>query len=253
MTCLFLPCRTLVITAGLVATLPAAAVERYVGSAYAKDSQTLLYREVHLVNGTRQAVVFQCPDGKAFARKQLQSAGAATQPDFAFKDGRTGYEEGVRHDGASRVAYVREVDGTATTHALPAKPDAVIDAGFDAYVRAHWDDVSRSSVSVPFLVTRRGKFYPVKVAASESSEGMRRFSMKLDAWYGFATPTITLTYSEASRQLRRYEGPGTIRDAKGKPVDVRIEFPASERQGDGPAASFDAALALPLDGRCLSS
>lgn len=250
MICTRLPYRSFLITAGFITALPIAATERYVGSAYARDSDTLLYREIHLVDGARQTVLFQCPDGKAFARKQLHDDGFPIQPDFEFKDGRTGYEEGVRRDGTQRVAYVREPGGEATTHALPTEPDAVIDAGFDAYVRAHWSDVAKDSVSVPFLVTRRGRFYPVKVAASDSSEGMRRISMKLDAWYGFAAPVITVTYAEATRQLRRYEGPATIRNAKGKSIDVRIEFPPSDRRDDATPGSMGAALAAPLDGHC---
>lgn len=244
------PYRSLLITASVLATLPVAATERYVGSAYARDGSTLLYREIHLVDGAHQTVLFQCPDGKAFARKQLRDDGFPIQPDFEFKDGRTGYEEGVRREGNNRIAYVREPGGEATTHTLPNEPDAVIDAGFDAYVRAHWNDVTKDGVSVPFLVPRRGRFYPVKVAASESSEGMRRISMKLDAWYGFAAPVITVTYAEANHQLRRYEGPATIRNAKGKSIDVRIEFPPSDRRSDATPDSLGAALAAPLDGHC---
>lgn len=242
--------RTLLITVGVLATLPVAATERYVGTAYARGSDTLLYREVHLVDGAHQTVIFQCPDGKAFARKQLRDDGFPMQPDFEFKDGRTGYEEGVRREGSNRIVYAREPGGEATQHALPNEPGAVIDAGFDAYVRAHWNAVTKDGVSIPFLVTRRGRFYPVKVTASESSEGMRRISMKLDAWYGFATPVITVTYAEATHQLRRYEGPATIRNAKGKSIDVRIEFPPSDRRSDATPDSMGAALAAPLDGRC---
>lgn len=228
----------------------ASAMQRYVGNAYARGTDTLLYREVHIEDASRHAIVFQCPDGKAFARKQLEAGSMATQPDFDFRDARNGYEEGVRGTGAQRVAYVRKVGGQRNEQALSVEPGAVIDAGFDAYVRANWDRVTRGGTSVPFLMTGRGKFFPVKITAADAQGPDRRIDLKLDAWYGFAAPTISVTYTEATRLLRRYEGPGTVRDGRGKPLDVRIEFKPSDRKDDVPASSWDDALALPLDGRC---
>lgn len=229
---------------------PVGAMQRYVGSAYARGTQTLLYREVHLEDASRQAIVFQCPDGKAFARKKLESAGVPTQPDFEFKDARNGYEEGVRGEGARRVAYVRKVGGQRIEQTLSVASGALIDAGFDVFIRTNWDRVTHGGLSVPFLMTGRGKFFPVKITANGAQGGDRRIDLKLDAWYGFAAPTISVTYTEATRLLRRYEGPGTIRDARGKPLDVRIEFQPSDRKNDAPDKAWDDALALPLDGRC---
>jgi hypothetical protein len=230
--------------------LPAAGMQRYVGDAYARGTDRLIYREVHLEDASRHAIVFQCPDGKAFARKKLEGGSAPTQPNFDLKDARNGYEEGVRGEGATRVAYVRKVGGQRNEQTLSVAPGAIIDAGFDVFVRTNWERVAHGGLSVPFLMTGRGKFFPVKITADGAQGGERRIGLKLDAWYGFAAPTIDVTYTEATRLLRRYEGPGTIRDARGKPIDVRIEFPPSDRKGDVPARAWDDALALPLDGRC---
>lgn len=232
------------------AASPTTAMEQYVGDAYARGTDTLVYREVHIEDASRHAIVFQCPDGKAFARKQLSTGGAPTQPDFDFRDASNGYEEGVRGEGTQRVAYVRKVDGQRNEQSLTVDPGAVIDAGFDAYVRTHWDRVTKGGASVPFLMTGRGKFFPVKITAAGAQGPDRRIDLKLDAWYGFAAPTISVTYTEATRQLRRYEGPGTVRDRHGKPLDVRIEFKPGDRRNDVPANAWDKALALPLDGRC---
>lgn len=229
---------------------PSLAMEQYTGSAYARGSDTLIYREVHIEDASRHAIVFQCPDGKAFARKRLSTGGVPTQPDFDFKDARNGYEEGVRGEGKDRVAYVRKVNGQRSEQPLSVDPGAVIDAGFDTYVRTNWARVTGGGASVPFLMTGRGKFFPVKITAAGAQGPDRRIDLKLDAWYGFAAPTISVTYTEATRLLRRYEGPGTVRDEHGKPLDVRIEFKPSDRKGDVPDHAWDDALALPLDGRC---
>ncbi|WP_051943632.1 MULTISPECIES: hypothetical protein [Luteibacter] len=241
---------SLIAFSAYAAASPSFAMAQYTGEAFARGSDTLIYREVHIEDASRHAIVFQCPDGRAFARKRLSTAGAPTQPDFDFKDARNGYEEGVRGEGGQRVAYVRKVDGQRSEHPLSIDAGAVIDAGFDAYVRANWDRVIQGGASVPFLMTGRGKFFPVKITAAPAQGPDRRIDLRLDAWYGFAAPTISVTYTEATRLLRRYEGPGAIRDEHGKPLDVRIEFSPSERKSDVPSHAWDDALALPLDGRC---
>jgi hypothetical protein len=242
--------RPAIVLAASALALPAGAMQRYTATAYARGSDTVVYREIHLDDGARQLTVFQCPDGRPFARKRLTYGTTPTQPDFDFTDARNGYAEGVRGDGARRVAYVHRVGGQRSEQALAVPPGAVIDAGFDVFLRTHWDRVVDGGASAPFLMTAKAKFFPVKVVAADRNGAERRIALKLDAWYGFAAPAITVTYTEATRRLRRYEGPGTIRDARGKPLDVRIEFLPTDRSDDVPDTAWDQALALPLDGRC---
>lgn len=66
---------------------------------YAAGSGQLLYREVHLIipgPTLERWVLYQCADGEAFARKQVQSLQRPESPNFAFEDGRSGLREGVR-------------------------------------------------------------------------------------------------------------------------------------------------------------
>lgn len=244
--------RTIILVSCLPMASPVVAVERYVGTAYRTGTAAPLYREVHVVDTSRHTVLFECPDGKAFARKRLEVDGSPAQPDYSFVDARTGYEEGVQREGATRVAYVRRPGAQRIDRPLPDKGDAVIDAGFDTYLRKHWDAIIQGGVSVAFLLTSRGRFMPIHISADQPNDGNRKLTMRLDAWYAFMAPSIVATYSEADRRLRRYEGPGNIRDARGKPIDVRIEFPPSERREDVAGDPFDDALRAPLDGRCAS-
>lgn len=244
--------RTLILASCLIVAPPVVAVERFVGTAYRTGANAPLYREVHLVDTSRHTVLFECLDGKAFARKQLDLQGSPAEPDYSFVDARTGYEEGVQREGATRVAYVRRPGTQRIERPLPEKRDAVIDAGFDTYLRKHWDAVIQGGVSVAFLLTSRGRFMPIHISVSQPHDGNRQMTLRLDAWYAFLAPSINVTYGEADRRLRRYEGPGNIRDARGKPINVRIEFPPSERTEDVASHAFDDALSAPLDGRCAS-
>jgi hypothetical protein len=128
----------------------------------------------------------------------------------------------------------------------------VIDAGFDTYLRTHWDSVVQGGTTVAFLIASRGRFMPIHISAGQPRDGDRQLTLRLDTWYAFVAPSIVVTYGESDRRLRRYEGPSTIRDKRGKPIDVRVEFPPSERRDHVAGDPIDDAQRAPLDGRCVS-
>ncbi len=237
----------------LCAALPLAAAEREDARALARDDGRLLYREVHYQDrdgdADRRVVLYRCPDGTAFARKIVRSHGDATQPDFAFHDARNGYREGVRTRDGAREIFVQRGEGAPRTATLPAADDAVIDAGFDAAVRTHWAALGDAPQRLSFLLPERFAFMPVRVAKVGDVDGMRALRMSVDTWFGFAVPPIELRYGLDDRRLREFAGPGTVRDARGRPREVRIVFPARPTRSVA-ATEVAAALADPLDGRC---
>jgi hypothetical protein len=228
----------------------APAAERFVGDAYAPDSGQLLYREIHLVDASRQVIQYQCPDGKAFARKVLEGSSNATGPDFRFVDARSGDEEGVRSKDGTRSVYTKRGKAAEVVKPLPETQGGVIDAGFDAYVRKHWDTLGQRGETIPFLLPSRFAFYNVRLVDGRVNGGEREMTMKLDSWFAFAVPTVTLVYTTSDRRLRRFEGMGAIRGANGKHRNVRIEFMPRARDGNVAESVVDAAVAGQLDGRC---
>lgn len=233
------------------ASTPAAVREE--ARAFARDDGRLLYRETHWrdrVDGVpRRVVLYRCPDGRAFARKSVLTHAAATQPDVHYVDARTAYSEGVRtHDGRREVFVER--DGALRTRPLPeAEMPAVIDAGFDAAVRARWEAFDAGPQRFAFLLPERFAFVPVRVSQVGEGDGMRHLRMAVDRWFGVVVPSIDLRYGLDDRRLREFAGPGTVRDARGRPRDVRIVFPATPPTAVSPA-EIEAALSNPLDGRC---
>lgn len=234
-------------------------IERYTGTAYARGGNQVLYREVHYVyeaqGEQRQMVLYQCPNGAAFGRKLLRDSPASATPDFEFVDGRSGYREGVRGKGGAREVYVQSShDAAEHSKNLAETKGGVIDAGFDTYVRAHWDTLGTSRDESRFLVPSRLGFVSVRLIdggnAVEHGQAIRNVRIQLDAWYSFVLPQIDLSYTAADHRLWRFEGTGTIRDDHGHNQDVRIEFPVDARQVNVPQAEVDVALAMPLAGRC---
>lgn len=226
--------------------------------AYARKGETLLYRESHWryrQDGlAHRLVLYRCPDGRAFARKTVVERVSAQAPDFDFEDARDGYREGVRSGPRGRTVYVRpSTDAAPRERPLALPSGGVIDAGFDASVRLHWDALRAGrDVDQPFLLPSRMAFVPVSLrpggAVRWSGIPAQRLTMRLDRWYGFIAPTMQLTYADADQRLLEFAGIATIRDDAGNHQDVRIVFPDPAAPADPDA--LRQARATPLVRSC---
>lgn len=252
---------TLLALALLALVHPAAlcAAERYEGTAYVRGTDRIAYRETHWLfdrDGARERLVlYSCADRMPFGRKWVREVPSAIAPDFDFEDALAGYREGVRSDQGRRVVFVREnAHAALETRPLPARADGVLDAGFDAFVRRHWKDLDAGRAPrLDFLIPSRFEFLPFALSGVHDTtvDGApaRQFKLRLAAWYGFAAPSIDLTYDRAGR-LMEFDGLANVRDGAGKNQDVRIVFPAAQVQSDVSDAEIVRAAAVPLVSRC---
>jgi hypothetical protein len=233
------------------------------GDAYAADDGRLLYREAHWLYSDDgvdyRLVVYSCPDGEPFVRKRVDTAPGPATPDVDLFDGRAGYREGVRTRDGRREVFA-QADARSPEHSaqlpLPTPPNAVIDAGFDAFIREHWDTLSGSGVSpVLFLVPSELRYldFSARLLRDSQADGaeLRWFRLSLSNWYGFALPHIDVAYDVQTHELREYRGLSNIRDGNGRNVQVDIRFPPSARRTDVAAAEVERAAAVRLTGRCM--
>lgn len=238
---------------------PPGPIRHMEGRAFDHDGH-LLYRESHwqfdAPDGPTGLVLYRCPDGAPFARKWVRDHGQPQAPDFDLYDARQGYREGVRRRADGRREVYVQRDAHAAEHAalLKEKPLPVIDAGFDAFLRGHWDSLApQASLTVPFLLPSRLGTLDFKVTriadAVVDGQPARRFRLGLAGLIGFALPHLDVAYAAASRTLLRFEGIANIRDVDGRNLHVRIEFPPQEA-GPASAAGLAAAEHEALSGRC---
>ena len=226
----------------------------YLGTAYNAKNGQELYLEEHFVfdqNDQRtRLVLYRCPSGQPFARKWVRDTSTASAPDFDLVDARTGYHEGVSGPLGARKVYVQDNDHSPMRSApLQTRANAVIDAGFDAYVREHFDSLDPQA-RLAFVVPSRLGYLGLRLADTSSDAHVRHIRLSLDAWYGFAAPSIDLTYDTASRRLMQFKGISNIHDANGSSQVVRIEFPASAERPAPTVQDIQQAAALPLVDRC---
>src|SRR5580700_7951675 len=116
------------------------ATERSEGIAYARGSDQIVFRETDGLftreGISQRLVLYRCPGGAPFGRKWVRDVPSAVAPDFDFTDARDGYHEGVRTERGVRQIFVQEnAHSPMQVKPLPADPNAVLDAGFDAFVR----------------------------------------------------------------------------------------------------------------------
>ncbi len=252
----------ILMAAALLMPSGAFALDRYEGTAHSKRDGSVLYRETHWRYDDQgkpaRLVLYRCADGTPFARKRVWTGVQPSAPDFEFLDARDGYSEGVRRAGGKREVYVQANAKAPLRSQQIANPaNAVIDAGFDAFVRSRWTALAKGEkVTAKFLLPSRQAFLGVAIRKVDAAQpkvpaaDQLRLSMNLDAWYGFAVPQTTLTYVTSDRWLLRFEGIGTIRDRQGRNQEVRIEFPQRLLVTGAPRTGVDADLSVPLLRQC---
>jgi hypothetical protein len=227
------------------------------GKASASDGH-LIYTESHWIDGdgghASGLVLYRCPDGKPFARKTLHDDGSAQAPDFVLDDARGGYREGVRSSAGTRTVFVRDsANAKERSATLKTSPMPVIDAGFDAYIRNHWDTIGKDGDTLPFLVpSRLGTLnFKVKRQADVQIDGhaARLYRLSLDSMIGFALPHLDVAYDARTHDLLSFTGIANIRSSNGKNVDAKIIFDPSKDK-DVSRTDLEAATKAPLDGRC---
>jgi hypothetical protein len=243
---------------GLALASCAVQAERgYTGEARDPDDDALLYEEQHLLrqDGDRpreRLVLYRCPDGAAFARKQVSYDVAGTAPAFALEDARFGYREGLRRDAAGLTVYVQAAAAAPERRAaLVPQAGLVVDAGFDEFVRRHWARLAAGeAVALQFLVPSRlaPLAFKLRRIGSERIDGApaSRFRLAVGGLLGWFAPDITLAYRDADRRLMRFEGLTNIRADRDDNLVARISFPPGREVAALAPGAWAAALAEPL-------
>jgi len=214
----------------------------FVGYAYDRKTDALLYRELHSevirVGGrVERRVSYVAPTGETIATYSAESSSDPLVPEVVFEDARWGTSEGIRHlDGAIVLFRKRAASADGVDERRPACADRpVADAGLDQLVNNHWERLlAGERVVAELLVPQRLRclrFSLVKTdEGSLDGESVVTFDM------AFTNPLIRLlagslqfTYHRDHRFLVRFEGKSRLVDASGDNYGVRVEFPIVER------------------------
>lgn len=231
-------------------------VRRHDGIAYRRGSEDVVYRESHWryteAGQPHWLVLYRCADGQPFARKRLSGATGTAAPDFEFVDERDGYREGVRRSANAREVYWQPSrTSPEQSESVNLGADAVVDAGFDAFVHTHWTElVEGHPRTATFLLPSDFNFMQLVLRKTSASGPTTQFTLRAAAWYAFALPEITLTYRTSDQRLLRFAGVSTIRDERGKRQSVDVVFPPDRESIATSPAEVAAAQSAQLATRC---
>jgi hypothetical protein len=253
--------RTLILAAVCLLTANLAAADGvFVGTARDLKSGEILYRESHAISnaGTpreTRVVTYACPDGAPFARKHLAYDASRLAPTFRLEDARSGVVEGIARDARGIEVFAR-ADAKAPLRTARVDGEGLVaDAGFDEFVRANWNALERGEpVLAPFLVPSRLDSLAFKVRKTGESridgEVVSDIRLSLAGMLGWLVPDLDVSYRKRDRRLMRFRGTTNLRDAGGKMIEARIDFPAADwREGAVDPATLGA---TPLVSACRS-
>jgi hypothetical protein len=220
------------------------------GQAYEPGSAAVLYTEKH-ENITRGGVSlgrteYRDPAGTLIAERTLDFSRHVFKPNYRLVDLRDGYEEGAEVVGAgdgktARVrVFVRDKREEPLRERTITVPEpAVIDGGFNAFVKANWSELSAGRpVAFNFVAPARRDWFSFEAVpagyegAPEAPEGAdekttRTFVIRPEkAALRLLVPPILVTYDRETHRVKEYRGISNVNNSRGKSFQIRIEYPA---------------------------
>lgn len=158
---------------GMAAPLPAQAAEyRFTGTAKADDG-AVLYNERHSLDGRCEGgyfrpethdVVYSKPGSdQSFATKGLSYDPSLIRPTVDFAQPNFNEKLDIRYPQPEKLTIRWNTPGPGDeieNFTVPFTEQTVVDAGFDNFVRQHWQDVlAGKSIEFRFLAPTRGEHY----------------------------------------------------------------------------------------------
>jgi len=203
------------------------------------ESNELLYSETHCgINLLASEVFYRHRDGTLLAHKALDYQSGSVTPSFVQHNIHSREKIEVSFDQQEVSMSVtnagsRELENRYPVTDLARKP-VVIDAGFDQYIRANWDElVAGNRLEFQFPLASRSSMVSLQVKSSAcryQSETDQCFTLEPSNWfYRMLSSPIELGYDPGQVRLTRYRGLSNINDASGKGmvVDIRYRYQAT--------------------------
>lgn len=215
---------------------------RSIGAA-GSDLSALQYCEYFLVDRNDSGsvrVLYYDPRGNKIAEKHLSVPVASTKesaieevrPDVLQEDFRHGeIREISRVGGTLRMRYRKSSESSWRAVTAPDADVDVVDAGFDPFVRLHWEQfVSGDTVEFNFASPVHGQVIRLRARAVPcngrvATSGHLCLTVDLaKPWLRWLAGDLFLAYSSQDRRLRHFRGVVNLRDARGADQKLSIDY-----------------------------
>ncbi|MFT2111188.1 hypothetical protein [Marinomonas sp. 2405UD68-3] len=205
-----------------------------IGEAFHIKTGELLYTETHRKPSEyTHLVTYREATGNIFAEKTIHYVHSLLAPDFDQMNQRNGEVikvKAVDKDNLS-VTYKASYGQKEKTKPIEVTNRLIVDAGFDHYVRAHWDKLIKGeTMKVAFLAPTRQITVPFRIVKtdckdSDSSVSAICLLLSPNSWFfRLVVDPIYLVYDNESKNLQRYLGRGNISEKNGDYLTVDIHY-----------------------------
>ncbi len=209
-----------------------------IGRATLLDAGTEAYEEHYFFDApdpsTRRStrVEYRQPDGSLLSIKKLHHGSHPQRPSFRQRNLLTGRLIDVKTSSRGVTLQYRAGEGEPLLSSdLPLPDNAVVDAGFDVFVRQNFEALNAGQRMVfSFLLPTRQRFVSLAIREQACDADMElgqrvcfviRPESRLLSW--FTTP-IVLQYDLEERRLTGFRGLSNLLDARGEGMSVNIQY-----------------------------
>jgi hypothetical protein len=212
---------------------------KYSGSASDIHSGEFYYSEEHeemrIANKPSETrILYKDKSGKIIVKKTIDYSKSLLRPEFLQEDLRDGYTEGAKViNGSIQLIHRKNNKSKLETKILKIPGVAVIDGGFNYFVKENWDKLFKGEMmKFNFVVPSKLDFFAFRISRVKeetvNDHKVMVFKLEPDQFVIRAlVAPIILKYNVATKRLCQYEGLSTINDHKGKSYKVRIVYPVT--------------------------
>lgn len=213
----------------------AADINETIGDAYELNGEQLLYRETHCVDpsGQLRDVIYEDGQGELMASKRVDYSSGRTTPSFVQDNLYSSERVEVRLDDGKLTMAILDAGSSEPKKLISEQPSdklpIVIDAGFDEFVRSHWDElVEGEDKRFQFPFAARSSLVELRIrrfGCSYDTDTDQCFRLELSNFLlRMLVAPIELGYDADTRRLTRYRGLSNIGDADGNGLVVDIQY-----------------------------
>lgn len=202
-----------------------------IGDAYDLAGEKLLYQEYHYYSADNldHTVVYRNTENQDIAIKNVDYRFGMISP--AFQQRSLQYPEELSVSMADDDLLIRYLQGDSAVKEgrVNKKQPLVIDAGFDHYIREHWEALTNKQLLTFYFpaVTRQSlvKLRVTPRACSYPTNTDRCFSINSASWIiRLILDPIELGYDKNTQQLSRFRGLANLTDERGDGLVVDIKY-----------------------------
>lgn len=224
---------TILLCVALCAFTSAIETDSYTGYAYKEGVKKPVYTEKFTdktTDGkpTETITNYYDANNTLIAQRTLKFNKSSFAPDFKTEDFRTGYQEGAEMKGKKFRLFVKESKDDKPKEKIISIPSpAVIDGGFNQYIKANWSELEKGKALVfNFAVASRLDYYKMRTVRISSTDKTMKVKIEPERKIlrMLASP-IVVNYDKSTKRILSYEGISNISDEHGDNFTIKLVYP----------------------------